>query len=98
MHFGTGFSSYSWNDDECGYNNEDKVLQCENVEHPLELSGKRTTMNRIVITEDYDLPANSETILWAKMDGDCRSIGTRLVEQNSVKENIVARSIVRVIG
>lgn len=56
-------------------------------------------MNRIVITEDYDLHANSETILWAKMDGDCRSIGTRLVEQNSVKENIiVARSIVRVIG
>lgn len=80
-------------------NSEDKVLQCGNVELLFELGGNETTMNRIVTTENYNLPANSESILWAKMDGDRESYGTRVVGQNSTNKNIiVALIIVRVIS
>jgi len=74
------------------------ILRYGNIEMILNYGDEAdTNIRRVVVQEDERIPANSETIIWAKVDGTCTSQAPFIIEENkgeSVNGSIlVARSV-----
>ncbi|XP_055878248.1 uncharacterized protein LOC129924905 [Biomphalaria glabrata] len=67
------------------------TLQYANMEIPLLEEDKGYGQaRRILLVEDTTIPAQSECILWGKVEGHCKTISTKLVETARGTENSLA--------